>query len=82
MLVFRTNELIRCLSIILSEYYRVYKELNLCFLLLTNLRTQIAKKYSMDDILEFDKPCRFCKKRNVNNRFGRTALGMPNHERY
>ena len=42
------------------SYYQVYKELNLCFLLLPNFKTQVAEKQQVGDILEFDELCGFC----------------------
>ena len=46
--------------VFLISYYQVYKELNLCFLLLPNFKTQVAKKQQIGDILEFDELCGFC----------------------
>ena len=36
----------------LISYYQVYKELNLCFLLLPNFKTQVAKKQQIGDMLD------------------------------
>ena len=38
--------------VFLISYYQVYKELNLCFLLLHNLKTQVAEKKQVGDILD------------------------------
>ena len=40
--------------VFLISYYQVYKELNLCFLLMPNFKTQVAEKQQVGDILEFD----------------------------
>jgi insertion element IS1 protein InsB len=46
--------------VFLISYYRVYKELNICFLLLPNFKTQVADKQEDNDVLEFDELCGFC----------------------
>lgn len=62
--------------VFLISYYHVYKELNLCFLLLPNFKTQVAKKQKIGDILEFDELCGFCqKKKNKSQRRTVVALG-------
>ena len=38
--------------VFLISYYQAYKELNLCFLLLHNLKTQVAEKKQVGDILD------------------------------
>ena len=49
--------------VFLISYYRVYKELNLYFLLLPNFKTQVAEKQQVGDALEFDELCGFCQKK-------------------
>ncbi len=49
--------------VFLISYYRVYRELNLCFLLLPDFKTQVIEKEGVDDTLEFDELCGFCQKK-------------------
>ncbi len=59
--------------VFLISYYQVYKQLNLCFLLLPDFKTQIKTRANAqvaenkevddlvkDDVLEFDELCGFC----------------------
>lgn len=46
--------------VFLISYYQVYKELNLCFLLMPNFKEQVIEKQQVDDVLEFDELCGFC----------------------
>lgn len=41
--------------IFLISYYKVYKELNLCFLLLPNFKSQVAENKDINDTIEFDR---------------------------
>ena len=49
--------------IFLISYYQVYKELNICFLLLPNFKSQVFENKHITDILEFDELCGFCQKK-------------------
>lgn len=46
--------------IFLISYYRVYKELDLYFLLLPKFRTQVVDNKEVNDVIEFDELCGFC----------------------
>ena len=46
--------------IFLISHYQVYKELNICFLLLPNFKSQVFENKHITDILEFDELCGFC----------------------
>ena len=41
--------------VFLISYYQVYKELNLCFLLLPNFKSQVSENKQLTDIIEFDQ---------------------------
>lgn len=49
--------------VFLISYYQVYKELNLCFLLLPNFKSQVPANKQFTDIIEFDELCGFCQKK-------------------
>ncbi|MDZ7900192.1 MAG: hypothetical protein U5N85_19490 [Arcicella sp.] len=40
--------------VFLISYYQVYKELNLCFRLLPNFKSQVIENKQLTDIIEFD----------------------------
>jgi IS1 family transposase len=46
--------------VFLISYYQVYKQLNLCLLVLPDFKTQVAKSKENNDVLEFDELCSFC----------------------
>lgn len=49
--------------VFLISYYQVYKELNLCFLLLPNFKSQVVENKRLTDTIEFDELCGFCQKK-------------------
>ena len=49
--------------VFLISYYQVYKELNLCFLLLPNFKSHVFENKHLTDIIEFDELCGFCQKK-------------------
>lgn len=49
--------------VFLISYYQVYKELNLCFLLLPNFKSQVVENKDFTDVIEFDELCGFCGKK-------------------
>ena len=49
--------------VFLISYYQVYKELNSCFLLLPNFKSQVSENKQLTDIIEFDELCGFCQKK-------------------
>ncbi len=49
--------------VFLISYYQVYKELNLCFLLLPNFKSQVPANKQFTDIIKFDELCGFCQKK-------------------
>ena len=57
--------------VFLISYYQVYKELNLCFLLMPNFKSQVSENKNLTDVLEFDELCGFCQKKKTNNGYGR-----------
>ena len=46
--------------VFLISYYQVYKELNVCFLLLPDFKSQVSENKQLTDIIEFDELCGFC----------------------
>ena len=49
--------------VFLISYYQVYKELNLCFMLLPDFKSQVSGNKQLTDIIEFDELCGFCQKK-------------------
>ena len=49
--------------VFLISYYQVYKELNLCFILLPNFKSQVSENKQLIDSIEFDELCGFCHKK-------------------
>jgi hypothetical protein len=56
--------------VFLISCYQVYKELNLCFWLLPNFKSQVAENKGFTDTIEFDELCGFCGKRKINSGSG------------
>ena len=46
--------------VFLISYYQVYKELNICFLLLPNFKSPVIENKQLTDVIEFDELCGFC----------------------